>query len=150
MKDDIINRIFNFKEIAGVKNWYFPWFNDLLKGFRRGELTILTGQTGAGKTTFLSQYTLGFAEAQVPTLWGSFEIKNEVMGTTMLSQFAKLDLTTWTELLNKYIEEFDTLPLQFMKFYGATDPEELFATMDYSVYEHDIAHIVLDNLQFMI
>ena len=84
LKDDIVNRIFNFKEIAGVKNRYFTWFNDILKGFRRGELTILTGQTGAGKTTFLSQYTLGFLEAYVPTLWGSFEIKNEIMGTTML------------------------------------------------------------------
>jgi len=49
-----MNRIFNFKEIAGIKSRYFPWFNDMLKGFRRGELTILTGQTGAGKTTFLS------------------------------------------------------------------------------------------------
>jgi twinkle protein len=84
LSEDIMNRIFNFKEIAGIKNRYFPWFNDMIKGFRRGELTILTGQTGAGKTTFLSQYSLGFLEANIPTLWGSFEIKNEIMGTTML------------------------------------------------------------------
>lgn len=43
LSDDIINRIFNFREIAGIKNRYFPWFNDMLKGFRRGELTVLTG-----------------------------------------------------------------------------------------------------------
>jgi twinkle protein len=37
-----------------------------------------------------------------------------------------------------------------MKYYGSTDPEELFATLDYAVYQHDIAHIILDNLQFML
>lgn len=150
LKDDIVNRIFNFKEIAGVKNRYFTWFNDILKGFRRGELTILTGQTGAGKTTFLSQYTLGFLEAYVPTLWGSFEIKNEIMGTTMLHQFAKVDLTNKTEALFSTIEELDKLPLKMTNYYGSTDPDELFATLDYAVYEHDVAHIVLDNLQFML
>lgn len=72
------------------------------------------------------------------------------MGTTMLQQYSKLDLTQWTELVKKYIEDFSSLPLQFMKYYGSTDPEELFATLDYAVYEHDVAHIVLDNLQFML
>ena len=33
LSEDIINRIFNYKEIAGIKNRYFPWFNDTLKGF---------------------------------------------------------------------------------------------------------------------
>lgn len=44
----------------------------------------------------------------------------------------------------------DKLPLKMMNYYGATDPDELFATLDYAVYELDIAHIVLDNLQFML
>ena len=33
-----------------------------------------------------------------------------------------------------------------MNYYGATDPDELFATLDFAVYELDIAHIILDNL----
>lgn len=49
-------------------------------------------------------------------------------------------------MVSKCIEDFGSLPLQFMKYYGSTDPEELFATLDYAVYQHDIAHIVLDNL----
>ena len=33
----------------------------LMKGFRKGEMTVLTGPTGAGKTTFLSQLSLDLA-----------------------------------------------------------------------------------------
>jgi len=29
-----------------------------LKGHRRGELTVITGPTGSGKTTFISDYSL--------------------------------------------------------------------------------------------
>jgi twinkle protein len=30
----------------------------IIKGHRTGELTVLTGPTGCGKTTFLSEYSL--------------------------------------------------------------------------------------------
>ena len=38
----------------GLKSLSLKFFNDKLKGLRRGELTILTGATGSGKTTLLS------------------------------------------------------------------------------------------------
>lgn len=50
---------------------------------------MLSGPTGAGKTTFLSEYSLDLCEQGVNTLWGSFEIKNESLGVTMLKQFAR-------------------------------------------------------------
>lgn len=36
-----------------------------MRGFRLGELTILTGPTGCGKTTFLSEYSLDLCEQNV-------------------------------------------------------------------------------------
>jgi len=36
----------------------YPQLNSLLKGHRRGELTVFTGPTGSGKTTFISDYSL--------------------------------------------------------------------------------------------
>ena len=36
----------------------YPILNNLLKGHRRGELTVFTGPTGSGKTTFISDYSL--------------------------------------------------------------------------------------------
>ena len=54
-----------------------------------GEFSLVTGATGSGKTTFLSQLSLDFLAQGVPTLWGSFEIKNEIFLETMVKQLNK-------------------------------------------------------------
>jgi len=41
--------------------------NTLLKGHRRGELTVFTGPTGSGKTTFISDYSLDLCTQGVCT-----------------------------------------------------------------------------------
>ena len=46
--------------LQGTKSQYFEFFNKTLKGLRKGELTILTGASGSGKTTFLSQLSIDF------------------------------------------------------------------------------------------
>ena len=40
--------------------------------FRSGELTLISGHTGKGKTTWLSDYSIDLGLAGVKTLWGSF------------------------------------------------------------------------------
>ena len=49
----------------------FPGLSSLLKGHRRGELTILTGQTGTGKTTLLSEMSLDLCGQGVSWLFHS-------------------------------------------------------------------------------
>ena len=41
---------------------------------------------GAGKTTLMSQLSIDLASRGVPTLWGSFEIKNDRLAAKMLAQ----------------------------------------------------------------
>ena len=67
--------------------------NEILKGHRAGELTIFTGSTGSGKTTFLSEYSLDLTMQGVRTLWGSFEIQNHRLAKLMMTQFAGCILT---------------------------------------------------------
>jgi len=128
-----------------------PTLTSLTKGFREGELVIFTGPTGSGKTTMLSQLTLDFAKAGAPTLWGSFEIKNTRLLQSMMKQFHPKELLAHItpEKLNKVADKFESLPLVFMNFHGGSNLEEVLEAMDYAVYQHDIKHIVLDNLQFM-
>jgi twinkle protein len=128
-----------------------PTLTSLTKGFREGELVIFTGPTGSGKTTMLSQLTLDFAKEGAPTLWGSFEIKNTRLLQSMLKQFHPkelLELIT-PEKLDRVADKFEALPLVFMNFHGGSNLDEVLEAMDYAVYQHDIKHIVLDNLQFM-
>jgi twinkle protein len=36
------------------------------------ELSIVSGPTGCGKTTFLSQISIDLLKKDIPVLWGSF------------------------------------------------------------------------------
>lgn len=54
IKDKVLSRILNFDELSGIPSKQFTFFNKSLKGFRVGELSLITGATGSGKTTFLS------------------------------------------------------------------------------------------------
>lgn len=74
-------------EYSGTALQSFPRFTSIIKGLRRGELTIITGPTGSGKTTILSQMSLDLARGGISTLWGSFEIKNTRLLQKMLQQF---------------------------------------------------------------
>jgi len=65
----------------------------------------------------------------LPTLWGSFEIRNQRLAKIMLQQFAKepvhLNLDKFDILANK----FEKLPLYFLTFHG---PQSLNIVMDVS------------------
>mmetsp|Transcript_1318 Transcript_1318/g.3115 ORF Transcript_1318/g.3115 Transcript_1318/m.3115 type:complete len:187 (+) Transcript_1318:179-739(+) len=37
-----------------------------------------------------------------------------------------------------------------MKFHGGSDVDDVIDAMEYSAYVHDVVHIILDNMQFMI
>ena len=80
----------------------------MVKGLRRGEFSLITGASGSGKTTFLSQLSIDFLQQGIPTLWGSFEIKNEILAQTMLSQFACEKFTpSKGEIALKFMEDFE-------------------------------------------
>ena len=51
--------------------------------------------------------------------------------------------------LKAIADQFGKLPLQFMNFHGGSDLEDVIEAMDFAVYQHDVEHIIIDNLQFM-
>lgn len=86
-----LNEILNVVEIQGIQWQRFKELNKLLKGFRTHEMTVLSGKTGVGKTTFACEYSLDLAEQGVRTLWGSFEMPLPRICRTLLHQFAGYD-----------------------------------------------------------
>eukprot|EP00978_Attheya_sp_CCMP212_P017804 scaffold47932_cov48-Attheya_sp.AAC.1 len=154
IRSQVLHEIFHPDKYVGVPVPSLPSFTKLIKGFRRGEMTVLTGPTGSGKTTFLGQLSLDFADQGVNTLWGSFEIKNTRLMHKLLQQFSREPLPMGKPELQPKLElladRFAALPLYFMKFHGGSDVDDVIDAMEYATYVHDVEHIILDNMQFMI
>ncbi|CAM9388280.1 unnamed protein product [Lampetra fluviatilis] len=149
LREDVRGELANSEQVAGVKWQRFPALNKLLKGHRKGELTIFTGPTGSGKTTFISEYALDLASQGVSTLWGSFEIGNVRLARVMLTQYARQRLESNIDSYDEWADRFEDLPLFFMTFHGQQNIKTVLDTMQHAVYMYDISHVVIDNLQFM-
>jgi twinkle protein len=150
LRQDVYRELLEPGKMRGTPSQSLPTLNKLLKGHRRGEVTVLTGPTGTGKTTLLSQLSLDWCKQGVRTLWGSFEIKNARLAKTMLTQFAQKNLESNLEEYELWADRFAELPMYFLRFYGSSEVEQIVDAMEYAVYVHDVEHVVLDNLQFML
>ncbi|XP_051837195.1 twinkle mtDNA helicase [Antechinus flavipes] len=149
LREEVLGELSNVEQVAGVRWGRFPDLNRLLKGHRKGELTVFTGPTGSGKTTFISEYALDLCTQGVNTLWGSFEISNVRLARIMLTQFAMGRLEERLEEYDEWADRFEDLALYFMTFHGQQSIRTVVDTMQHAVYVYDICHVIIDNLQFM-
>ncbi|KAM6951528.1 twinkle mtDNA helicase-like [Aplochiton taeniatus] len=149
LREDVYGELANTEQVAGVKWSRFSELNRILKGHRKGELTVFTGPTGSGKTTFISEFALDLCMQGVNTLWGSFEINNVRLAKIMLTQFAMQRLEENLEQYDYWADKFEDLPLYFMTFHGQQNIKAVLDTMQHAVYLYDISHVIIDNLQFM-
>ncbi|XP_045658850.1 twinkle mtDNA helicase isoform X1 [Ursus americanus] len=149
LREEVLGELSNVEQAAGIRWNRFPDLNRLLKGHRKGELTVFTGPTGSGKTTFISEYALDLCTQGVNTLWGSFEISNVRLARVMLTQFAVGRLEEQLDKYDEWADRFEDLPLYFMTFHGQQSIRTVIDTMQHAVYVYDICHVVIDNLQFM-
>lgn len=150
LREEVLAELQNKDQCAGIPWKRFPRLNKILKGHRRGELTVLTGPTGSGKTTFISEYSLDLAIQGVNTLWGSFEIKNTRLAKRMLQQFARKPFDDKLEDYDFWSDKFEQLPIYFMTFHGQHPLESIMNTVEHCSYVYDIGHVIIDNVQFMI
>ncbi|CAH8511276.1 unnamed protein product [Schistosoma rodhaini] len=147
-----VNELSKVTELKGVPFSRFTELNRIIKGFRTQEMTILSGNTGVGKTTFMCEYSLDLAEQGVPTLWGSFEMPLRKVCKTLIQQFAgePLDppipsrIAEWARMFS------ENVPIYFMNLHGAQSLTEVLKTMEVGVKDSGVEHIVIDNLQFLL
>lgn len=149
LRSEVLSLMHQKHSVEGTPVKSIPKLNELTKGFRKGELVVFTGPTGAGKTTILSQISLDFVRENVPTLWGSFEIKNSRLLLKMLHQYHKRGLDVSKDQLDTLADNFQQLPLYFLNFHGSTALNHVLEALDVAVYTYDVQHIIIDNLQFM-
>lgn len=149
-KQEILDEDNNPLQADGLPFTGFDKLTKLLGGLRPGELTIVSGATGAGKSTILSQLSIGFMQQGQPTLWGAFENGNKEQIKKMVKQFAQIDFKEHPEGKDYWIDKLAELPLWLLDFTDNADMELVFEAMEYAVKAYDVQHVILDNLQFVI
>ncbi|TGZ71498.1 hypothetical protein CRM22_002615 [Opisthorchis felineus] len=147
-----VNEIVKVTEHQGVPWARFTELNRILKGFRPHEMTILSGHTGVGKTTFLCEYSLDLAEQGVATLWGSFEMPLRKICRTLIHQYAGENLSIASPLrVAQWASMFsEAVPMCFMNYHGSQPETEVFKTMEEGIQKFGVEHILIDNLQFLL
>ena len=64
-------------------------------------------------------------------------------------QFAGINLPKNLDRFDEFADSFEQLPMSFLRFHGPVPIKKVMDVMSHACYVHDITHIIVDNLQFM-
>lgn len=68
----------------------------------------------------------------------------------MITQFSLLPLDKHLDQFDIWADKFEQIPLYLMTFHGQQSIPHVLDAMAHAVYVHDIQHVVVDNVQFML
>jgi twinkle protein len=126
-------------------------FDKLLGGLRPGEVTLLTADTGNGKTTYALDIIRRQSESGHATMVASLEVPTLAVARKLLSGASG---KRWDHLTGKELEEGVTklskLPLCLLDRYGSVDADRLREEVEYAVRRHGVSTVVIDHLHFML
>jgi twinkle protein len=126
-------------------------FDDLLGGLRFNELTVLTGETASGKTTWAANLGFRLTKENHPVLIASFEMKP----LTILKKMIQMEAGyPFFELSKKEVgsslKAISERPIYFIDVYGEIGIKELKDSIYYAKRRHGIEFIILDHLHFFL
>lgn len=77
--EDYLLHLQELRERRGNKTFMtgIPKLDEIIGGFKEGQLIVLSAPTGQGKTHFLQSLTNNFAKDGTPCLWFNFEVAGE-------------------------------------------------------------------------
>ena len=128
-----------------------PWtgLTNLLGGIRRGDLHIVTGRTGEGKSTWAINLAYRRADAGSPVLLFPAEqrpadVFRKVAAACIVGSW--FDASDWAR--QSAAEMISRLPLYCIAHYGRVDPDELHDAIRYAVQRLFVRDVILDHLHF--
>lgn len=133
----------------------FPALDAITGGVRAGELTILSGSTGVGKTTLSTALAFNLAKQGVKVLIGSFEVPFQTYIIPKLLSFFigknihNLTGLTYEEYLKMSASFISQIPIQGINRVGATTLEEIELAIKLA-YAEGYRFVILDHLHYFI
>lgn len=135
-----------------IHGWPTGWrdLDDLVGGWRPGEVTVVTGDTGSGKTTFTAQAALFFALHHGSVLYCPFEMGAKKQTRKWVSQVAGANLNKLKpEQIDRALDLLCSLPL-FVFWRSEVSVEALANTIVYAAEECGVRFVVIDHLHWLL
>jgi len=126
--------------------------DEYLKGLRMGELTIITADTGVGKTTFCTQLMVNCAMQQIPVWINSWEMKPEIIMRKVASIVLRrpMKLHNFSEHENEQFNEWCArYPIYINPNTIGISLDELAEQLK-NAKEKGIAIVMLDHLDYLV
>lgn len=141
--DEIISYKNNPNKLYGTVTSNFK-LTEILKGWRREELSVWTGQNGAGKSTYLSQEIIHLLRQGKKSCIGSFEMPpRKYLWWLVKQSIRKNDITDYDVnfILNEFAENLFVIDIT-----GVIDKENLFEIIQFGCRKYGIEIFVIDSL----
>ena len=147
-RDDIEQLILNPVSLRGLSTGSNK-LDPLVGGLRAG-LWVVSGDTGHGKTTFLTWMLWEQALRHVPVMITSFEQRpigtvQKLLRSQIGNDFTKVSAERRKEALNI----LGTLPIHILDHYGELETEKVIEAIRFCVRRHDVKVALVDHLGFL-
>lgn len=132
--------------------------NNLIAGWRAGEVTVVTGDTGSGKTTWTtacawdqSKGDPGDSRDGVGTLIASFEMPSRDTARKLVSMEAGKSFVDMDNVdLHNAMSNLRSRNIFFVDHYGEIPLDDLRDAIEYGVRRYGLWYVVVDHLHFML
>lgn len=144
--DEVIDIFRNPEKYEGVETG-IPELTKLLRGFRNGELTLWSGQSGSGKTTILNQCCLFLGSRGYKTCIASLELRPARYLKWAIEQALGKNNPTNDEIIKvfEWIDEWICVLDIEDKVYGS----KILELFEYTARKYGISQFVIDSLMMI-
>lgn len=118
--------------------------DNMIKGWRGGEVSVWTGMNGSGKSTFLNQIIIMLADRKIKSCLGSFEMPPERILRWVVMQKSEYTLIGEEEV-DKVLNAIDDY-LFMINIDGLIKTDQLFNIFEFGVRKYGINHFFIDSL----
>ena len=149
---DLLNEAKDFladpRSSMGYSFHRYELLNGLLGGLRLGEMTVLSGDTGQGKTTFATEMALDVClHNNLPTAFVSLEMQPKItllkMGRQLILQEVNL------KNFEYFRDSITNVPMFISNCSGYVILKDILLEFEKMCMQFGVRHIVIDHLQYL-
>jgi len=134
------------KEIEGMGD-----LNYRLGGLREAEITVLTGDTGSGKSTFTLNVFYNLIVQNEPILIASTEMQTEQVIAALWTMHIGKKFHDFSEAdYSRCVNWFGQKPIYFVDIYGRLTLKQIDDYITYCKRKYNVMFVLLDHLHFFI